>query len=134
MTVDPVSLRPSKEKNDLTDQENPKQTAGGLVGKVAGKAKEAAGSLVGNGDLAREGRLQQAQADAEASAERRDADAQQRDAEARLKADKTETEIERRRLQNEIERHLREYDRLSDDLGQRKNRGKRLASHQSHRE
>ena len=62
----PLSLRPSKEKNDLTDQENPKQTTGGLVGKVAGKAKEAAGSLVGNGDLAREGRLQQAQADAEA--------------------------------------------------------------------
>lgn len=48
---------------ELSDQE---PTAGGIVGALAGKAKQAAGSLVGNKDVAREGRLQQAQVDAEA--------------------------------------------------------------------
>src|SRR5258707_1668284 len=81
----------------LTHQENSERTAGGLVGKVAGKAKAAVGSLVGNGDLAREGRLQQAQVDAEAGPQRRDAEAQQRDAEAKMQADRTATAIERQR-------------------------------------
>ncbi len=51
---------------ELSDQENSEPTAGGIVGALAGKAKQAAGSLVGNKDVAREGRLQQAQVDAEA--------------------------------------------------------------------
>ena len=46
-------------------------TTGGLLGKVAGKAKEAVGSVVGNDDLAREGRLQQSQADADIEAAER---------------------------------------------------------------
>jgi uncharacterized protein YjbJ (UPF0337 family) len=92
----------------LTDQQNSEQTAGGLVGKFAGKAKEAAGSLVGNGELAREGRLQQAQVDAEADAHREAAEAKQRDQEASLAADMTDTEIERDRLQNEVAAQERE--------------------------
>ena len=70
----------------MTDPETPEDTSGGLVGKIAGKAKEVAGSLVGNDDLAREGRLQQAQSEAEADAARREAEAQQRRAEADLQA------------------------------------------------
>jgi uncharacterized protein YjbJ (UPF0337 family) len=52
----------------LTVQENSERTAGGLVGRITGKAKQAAGSLLGNSELAREGRLQQAQVDAEDNA------------------------------------------------------------------
>ncbi len=55
--------------NLVNDDENPELTREALFGKLAGKAKEAAGSLVGNDDMAREGRLQQAQLDAEAEAE-----------------------------------------------------------------
>ena len=47
----------------MTNPETSERTAGGLVGKLAGKAKEAAGSVVGDDQLAREGRLQQAQGD-----------------------------------------------------------------------
>ncbi len=54
----------------MADEEELELTREGLLGKLAGKAKEAAGSLVGNDDLAREGRLQQAQVDAEAEAAR----------------------------------------------------------------
>jgi uncharacterized protein YjbJ (UPF0337 family) len=92
----------------LTESENSEQTAGGLVGKLAGKVKEATGSLVGNGDLAREGRMQQAQVDAETEAERHAAEAEHRADEAALAQEKTETELERRRLQNEVAASERE--------------------------
>ena len=52
----------------MTDTKTPDETAGGPLGKLAGKAKETAGSVLGNEELAREGRLQQAQAEAEAQA------------------------------------------------------------------
>ena len=92
----------------MTDQQNSEQTAGGLVGRIAGKAKEAAGSLVGDRDLAREGRLQQAQVDAEAEAGHEAAESRQREAEASLEAEKTETETELDRLQNEVAAQERE--------------------------
>ncbi|MEA2310509.1 MAG: hypothetical protein QOE28_477, partial [Solirubrobacteraceae bacterium] len=41
----------------MTDPEEQERTTGGLAGKVLGKAKAAAGSLTGNDELAREGRL-----------------------------------------------------------------------------
>ena len=44
------------------------RTAGGLAGKVAGKLKAAAGAITGNTPLEREGRLQDAQAEAELEA------------------------------------------------------------------
>ena len=58
------------------------------MGKLAGKAKEAAGSLLGKDDLARAGRLHQAQSEAEVDASRREAEAEQRRAEAELEAAK----------------------------------------------
>src|SRR3981081_4328639 len=84
------------------------RTSGGLVGRGAGKAKELAGSLTDRDDLAREGRLQQSQADAQAEANRRAAEARQRDDEAQLAQQKTETELERQRLQNEVAAQRRE--------------------------
>jgi uncharacterized protein YjbJ (UPF0337 family) len=79
-----------------------------LVGKLAGKAKEAAGSLTGNDELAREGRLQQAQVDAETDAAHHAGEAQQRANEAALAREKNETELERQRLENEIAAQERE--------------------------
>jgi uncharacterized protein YjbJ (UPF0337 family) len=93
----------------LTDQENSERTSGGFVGKLAGKAKEAAGSLLGNDDLAREGRLQEAQVEAEADAERSAGEAKQRADEAALKQEMDETELERQRLQNEVATREREH-------------------------
>jgi uncharacterized protein YjbJ (UPF0337 family) len=53
-------------------------TREGLLGLLSGKAKEAAGTLVGNDELARAGRLQQAQIDEDAEAAQ-DAEATQSD-------------------------------------------------------
>ena len=89
----------------MTDAE---RTTGGVVGKLAGKAKEAAGAAVGDDDLAREGRLQQAQSDAEVNARREAAEARQREAEAELEAERDETLHERERLQAEQAQKERE--------------------------
>ena len=80
----------------MTDP-NREQTAGGPLGKLAGRAKEAAGSALGDGDLAREGRLQQAQSDAEREAAAEAAEANQREAESELEEQKAETKNERER-------------------------------------
>ncbi len=94
--------------NKLNDQEHSEQTTGGTVGALAGKAKQVVGSLVGNKDLAREGRLQQAQAVAEAEAARRASEAKQREHEADLTDQKTEIDLERQRLQNQLAERERE--------------------------
>jgi uncharacterized protein YjbJ (UPF0337 family) len=95
-------------EDGMTDQENPERTAGGLVGAIAGRAKEAIGAVTGNDELTREGRLQQAQVDAQAEASRQAEAAQQRKAEADLESEKAETEIERQRLESEVAQHERE--------------------------
>ena len=73
----------------------PERTTGGLIGKLAGKAKEVAADLTRNDELAREGRLQQAQAEAEVEARREQAEAEQRLNEAKLEEDRAETDRER---------------------------------------
>jgi uncharacterized protein YjbJ (UPF0337 family) len=98
----------------LTDPETSEKTAGGPIGKLVGKAKEATGGLSGNDDLAREGRLQQAQVDAQAQADAQTAEAEQRDAEASLQRQQAEVELERQRLQNEVSAQERE-DRIERD-------------------
>ena len=53
----------------MTDPDTPSErTVGGVAGKVAGKAKEVVGEALRDDELAREGRLQQAQGDAERDA------------------------------------------------------------------
>lgn len=92
----------------MTNPETPQPTRGGLAGKLAGRAKEMAGSVIGNQDLAREGRLQQAQVEAEADAQIAAERAKQAEAEAELQTERTENEIERERLENEIAARERE--------------------------
>src|SRR4028119_1286092 len=53
--------------SDTTDQ-----PGGGLLGKLKGKAKEVGGEIVGNDELAAEGRLEQATVEAATEAEQRD--------------------------------------------------------------
>ena len=64
------------------------ETAGGALGRIAGKAKEVAGSALGHDELSREGRLQQAGADAELKAQQ----------EADLQAAQDDTRHEREQL------------------------------------
>jgi uncharacterized protein YjbJ (UPF0337 family) len=54
--------------NDLSGDRDSEVTREGLFGMLAGKAKEAAGELVGNETLADDGREQQADAEAEPEA------------------------------------------------------------------
>ena len=92
----------------MTDPKMPEETAGGPLGKLAGKAKEVAGSILGNEQLAREGRLQQAQAEAEAEAGQAEVEARQREAETEVEAAKMDNVLERERLQAELAAKERE--------------------------
>jgi uncharacterized protein YjbJ (UPF0337 family) len=83
-------------------------TAGGVLGRVAGKAKAVAGTALGNEELAREGRLQEAQSDAEREAGRRHAEALQAEEEADTARRRTELMHERERLHRELAAEERE--------------------------
>jgi uncharacterized protein YjbJ (UPF0337 family) len=76
----------------MTDPKNVERTGGGLVGKLVGRVKEAAGSVLDNEELAREGRLQQAAAEAEQEATARAEEAKRREAEAEPKAGRNQAE------------------------------------------
>jgi len=51
------------------------ETAGGALGRIAGKAKEVAGKVTGRDDLHREGQAQQDKADAQRDAAKKEAEA-----------------------------------------------------------
>jgi uncharacterized protein YjbJ (UPF0337 family) len=87
---------------DSPESRSPEKTAGGLIGQVVGKAKSAAGSLLGNENLKREGNLQQAQTEAEVVAERERKDAELRREDAAVKEQRAEAAAERDRLQTEL--------------------------------
>jgi len=76
-------------------------TTGGPLGKLAGRAKEAAGSILGREDLQREGKLQQVQSEAEREAAERAAEAEQKEREAELAEERAEVESERREVELE---------------------------------
>jgi uncharacterized protein YjbJ (UPF0337 family) len=74
----------------MTQDENAaSQAREGLAAAIAGKAKEAVGAVLGNDSLAREGQLQQSEAQArrEANAEEAIADAEAAQAAAKLRAE-----------------------------------------------
>ncbi len=100
----------------MTNPENPEKTTGGLAGRAVGKAKEVAGEVTGNEDLAREGRLQQAQGEAADDAAEARKDAEQAAAEARLEDEKAHVEEERQLLDTELAETRRE-DQIEADLG-----------------
>jgi uncharacterized protein YjbJ (UPF0337 family) len=117
-------MQQPRRKIQLTSSKNPERTSGGLVGKIAGRAKEVAGEALKDDQLAREGRLQQSQVDSEQEARNQAADARRRDAEAELEREKVETRAERERLENELtaktreeaaERDRREAEKLAEE-------------------
>ena len=81
--------------------EQNEQIAGGVLGKVAGKAKEIAGEVVKNDELAREGRLQQAHVDAEIETAEEMKEAEQERAEAELAEKRAQNEAELDRIKAE---------------------------------
>lgn len=103
--------------------QTPERTAGGLLGKAAGRAKELVGSALGNSQLDREGRLQQVQAEAEKTAIERGEEADGKDAEAKLAIAKAETETERRELEQELSQ-LSEEERIEREKAQSKRQAK----------
>jgi uncharacterized protein YjbJ (UPF0337 family) len=86
----------------MTDPGARETTAGGVIGRVVGKAKSAVGSLIGNEDLQREGILQQASVEAETDAERETQAAELRSDETAVVAQRAEAAAERDRLRAEI--------------------------------
>src|ERR1700744_4179638 len=83
-------------------------TTGGILGRAVGKAKEVLGQTTDNDDLAREGRLQQAQSDADREASRAQRQADEQEQRAAVKERQAETERERRELENQISAEERE--------------------------
>jgi uncharacterized protein YjbJ (UPF0337 family) len=83
------------------EEQTPK-TATGPLGKMIGRAKEAAGAVTGDEALSREGRLQQAGVAAQKEATDLAGASRQREAEARLAREKLETGAARERLQAEV--------------------------------
>lgn len=77
------------------------QVAGGTLGKIVGRVKEAVGAATGREDLHREGRLQQTQAEVETDAAARAREAEQKREEAEIAAARAATEAERRELEIE---------------------------------
>lgn len=82
----------------MSEPETDEKTVGGFAGRLTGKAKELAGELTNNDELAREGRLQQAQGDAQAEAAEARRDAELAEAGAKLEAEQAATARERDRL------------------------------------
>jgi uncharacterized protein YjbJ (UPF0337 family) len=108
----------------MTDHEQTQErTAGGLLGKAAGRAKEIVGSALGNSQLDREGRLQQVQVEAEEEAIGRGQEAEEKDAEAKLAIAKAETETERRELEQELSQ-LSDEERIEREKAQNKRQAK----------
>src|SRR5436190_23302726 len=83
--------------------ETDERTTGGLVGKAVGKAKELAGEITDNDELAREGRLQQASSEAKVKAQDEQRDAQLADHAAQIEEEKSQTAQERERLEAELD-------------------------------
>ena len=96
----------------------------GLVDKLAGKVKAAAGNIAGHRDLAEEGELQQAKGARADEAARLEAQAEQAADEARTKAEVESNAVEQARLQAEID----EAERLDDIERQRGAEEARAAS------
>lgn len=96
----------------------------GLVDKLAGKVKAAAGNIVGDRDLAEEGELQQAKGARADEAARLEAEVEHAADETRTKAELESHAVEQARLQAEID----ETERLDDIERQRRAEEARAAS------
>ena len=81
--------------------------SGGLFDKLAGKAKQAVGSLVGDDTLAAEGELQQEKVDKADEARRLSAEAEQAERESDLAADQEANRLAQQRVQAELDERAR---------------------------
>jgi uncharacterized protein YjbJ (UPF0337 family) len=100
-------VTPVKEINgrrELSGTDSDEKTTGGVFGKVAGKAKELAGELTHNDELAREGRLQQAQSEASVEAAADRSEASVAEAQADVVEQRQAVTEERGRIEAELER------------------------------
>jgi uncharacterized protein YjbJ (UPF0337 family) len=97
----------------MTQDENAaSQAREGLAAAIAGKAKEAAGAVLGNDSLAREGQLQQSEAQARREANAKDAiaDAEANQAAAKLRTENEVAEQARQEAADAEARRVREAD------------------------
>lgn len=97
-------------------QQKSEQVAGGGLGKVVGRVKEAIGSAIGNDTLSGEGRAQQVQVETEREAAELAKDAAAKEERADLAAERTETEARREQLEGELAVERRE-DEIEDAKG-----------------
>ncbi len=81
--------------------QNPTPT-GGVIDKLAGKAKQAVGNLVGNDDLAAEGELQEEKAAAAKDAARLELEAEHAEREAEVAAEQERNRVEQLRVESEL--------------------------------
>jgi uncharacterized protein YjbJ (UPF0337 family) len=102
----------------MSESDHPEEVAGGVFGKVVGKAKSAVGSLVGNEELQREGNLQQAKVEADADAEREQAAAEVRRQQAELLEQRADAAAERDRLRTELQAE-EQADRIREHAAER---------------
>lgn len=92
----------------MTQSEGTNAVEHSVFDKVAGKAKEVVGAVIGNEDLAQEGELQQEKARAGKAAVELTAEAEQREAEAELKAEVTQNRLEQQQVAADLAERTRE--------------------------
>jgi len=92
----------------MASEREHEEVAGGMLGRVAAKVKQAAGRVLDDEDLEREGQLQDAAVDAERQAEEEVAEAQHERVRAELEEERAETEAAKADVEAERERIERE--------------------------
>lgn len=92
----------------MTHSEGTNASGNSVFDKVAGKAKEVVGAVIGDEDLAQEGELQQEKARAAKAAVELTAEAEQREAEAELKAEITQNRLEQQQVAADLAERTRE--------------------------
>lgn len=82
-------------------------TSGGVFDKLAGKAKQAVGTLVGNDALAREGELQEKKVDTAQEAKILATEADQAERQSALTAEQEANRLDQQRVQAELDERAR---------------------------
>src|SRR4051812_3970987 len=105
-----MGLRDRGKEKGKPMSESDEKTAGGLAGKVTGKAKELAGKLTENNALTREGRAQQDQAETGLRAHEEAREAKLAEHAAVIEQEETRTREERERVEAELEQKRTEQE------------------------
>jgi uncharacterized protein YjbJ (UPF0337 family) len=107
----------------MTHHTHEERTAGGIFGRVAGKAKEFVGGLRGRDDLTREGRLQQVQSEADREADDAKRGARVTEAAASVEQEQADADAARRIELAEAERReARRAEEVADALDPKEER------------